>query len=415
MTLLKCPDCRRDFEVEGEIRAILCPSCGSAVTAQSDLNAALSRAKKHHSPYPNTTVVKPGMKGRFFGRNYDVRGRVVKGVVEEGVTYPWHEFQLVAPDGDEAWLAYDGGVWTWMKPFLPRNPIGPQQLVDKRAGSWLTLEDKMATVTQNSNAKILLAEGGLSFRAEKGDRTDYLDANSGKTLYSVEWRADEIEFFRGQTLAEREVLEAFDLHSELRALDAVQRGSRSRNTFAFVCLACAFIASFMWLGSGPETGTTIHSGQAPITSIGAKGVRFGPFSLDPSRRVHTLQVFGTMTQASAWVQGVVESAQGDEVLEAQGDFWDESGYDDGPWHEWKLSNYSYFVADTPGPYYIRLYAERDTPNGAFGNAGYVLRSGVVYPNYLGWFAFSAFSLSLLFFYLANKTTLKRWSESLEDN
>lgn len=414
MQLLKCPECGRSQGIDKDVRAVLCVACGATITVNSALNAAISGATARWTSHPNPTPVKPGMKGRFFGRNYEVRGRTVPAMTEEGETYPWHEFQLVAPDGDEAWLEYENGVWKWMKPFLPRFPLSPRDAITKRNGGWINLEGKTAVVTQNACAELKFAEGGLSFRAEPGDQYNYLDANAGGTLYSVQWGPEFIEFYRGQTLSQREVLEGFGLQQELQTLETVESKQRGRNLLAYTCLACACVALWLWVKSGPNTGTVLSSAQVPIAMVGADGLRYGPFKLDPARSVHSLQVYGYMTQSSAWVQGVIETAQGDEVLESQGDFWDESGYDDGPWHEWYLSNESYFVASTPGPYYVRVYTERDTPYGAYGNAGYLVRSGVVYPKYYGWYALSAFSLAILFWCIANQTTLARWNEALSE-
>jgi hypothetical protein len=332
---------------------------------------------------------------------------------EQGETYFWNEFQLVAPDGDVGYLEYEEGKWKWMKPFIPRTPLGPIELVNQTPGTSLKLEETAVPVTQNSTAQTYLAEGPLTFNAETGDRVNYLDAGSSKQLYSVQWSANEIEFFRGHQVSAREVFSAFGLTEELRAVERVQLGRRSANIFTLVCLVCALISSMLWFGSGPRSGKLIAWGTYPISSIGTEGVRLGPFNLNPADKVHCLTVHGTMTQSSAWIQGVVETAQGDELLEAQGDFWDESGYDDSHWHEWYLASHSYFMARTTGPYYIRLYAERENAAGSYGDAGYQLSSGATYPNYLGWYAALAISLATLFFIIANGEKMKEIGDSMD--
>lgn len=414
-TLLQCPECGRQIEVEVGVRAMMCESCGAVVIGDSALNRAIADAGDQLTPQPNPTPVRPGMKCRFLGRNYEVRGRVVLAVKEEGVDYSWHEFQLQAADGEIAYLEYDDGKWKWMKPFLPRFPIDPQKAKRLQPGALFKLEDKSVAVKQNDTARVLFSEGPLTFNVDEGDRFSYIDAGSGAHLYSVQWNADEIEFFRGQEVAEREVLEAFGLHQALAQHDRQIVGSRSQGIFATVCLVCSLWALVMWMGSGPQTGTLIANGSQAIGAIGPEGVRFGPFNLDPSQRVHALIVHGSMTQSSAWVQGVMETADGIELLESQGDFWDESGYDDEAWHEWNLSSHSYFLAREKTPYYLRLYAERDSPGGAYNNAGYEIRSGVRYPGHLGTFSFFSGALALLFACLSQKKQLKQMSQSLDSD
>jgi hypothetical protein len=113
---------------------------------------------------------------------------------------------------------------------------------------------------------------------------------------------------------------------------------------------------------------------------------------------------------------VVETAAGDEFFNAQGDFWDESGTDsDGYWHESDLSSSTDFVVTKPGEYYVRLYAERDTPGTSTQTAGYRLYSGVVYPWWLLVYGICAIVISVIFFIAANPEGAKAMAAAASDD
>src|SRR3712207_7789962 len=56
--------------------------------------------------FPYTTLFRS-----YHGREYEVTGRLVYSMEEEGVTYTWDEWQLVAADGDVLYLEHDEGKW----------------------------------------------------------------------------------------------------------------------------------------------------------------------------------------------------------------------------------------------------------------------------------------------------------------
>ena len=144
----------------------------------------------------------------------------------------------------------------------------------------------------------------------------YVDAKRVSTFYSVEWTEDSIEYYRGRYLSEREVLQAFDLKDILAALDR-KHARAARGRFALVCLGVSIFAFVVW-GMSFGAGKLISQNSVDVTRIGPDGVRFGPIKLDPSNRVHRLEINGQM-QNSVWISGVLETAGGDEFFNAQGD------------------------------------------------------------------------------------------------
>jgi hypothetical protein len=363
----------------------------------------------------NPTPLRIGMKARFDGRDYTLVARVRKGMREDSETYYWDEFQLATTGGKDLYLEYDEGAWKKMWAFTPSNPVGPRQAFDLHPGSRLNLDGTTSLVTQKSKSRVYAVDGKPTYNVQSGDEANYIDAGFGNHLFGVEWNANEIEFYRGENIAERDVLAAFGLAKELAELDNAHRKRRSQNVFASVCLMVSLMSLVLWGVSG-SSGTLISQGSVPLTSVNREeGVRFGPVKLDPSRPVHQLSIWATLSQSSAWVAGVLEAADGAELIGTQRDFWDETGYDDGPWHEWDLRSDSNFVAREPGPYYIRLYAEPDAPSGNYQNVGFELRSGLMHSTYLGWFGSLSLLLALWFYWWASRAQIAKWIEENSDD
>jgi hypothetical protein len=378
-----------------------CQMCGRTLTQDEVREIEDEGARR----YPNPTPLLLGMKARFKEREYELTGRIVFGMVEGGATYTWEEFELVAPDGDCLFLEYDMGQWRLTEPFVPKNPVGPDDAARLGYGARLDLDGSVARVTQLVHATVRFVEGELTYRAMVGDKVAYLDAASytKAKFYSVEWSEDEIEFYRGKSLSLRQVREAFGLSNTSATTNADDQRPETRKRFAMVCFVLAMVAFLSWIFTD-SNGTRVSVGpDTQLHTIPAEGVRFGPIMLDPLRGVHRLTVRGAMSQSSAWVAAVLETPEEFPLVTVQGDLWDESGSDsDGSWHEWFLQEQTYFVVPKPGLYYVRLYAEKDFSSKEFDTASYALYSGIFYPSYLPTYGFFALIMSVVFLF-ASKT------------
>jgi hypothetical protein len=391
--------------MEDKAESVTCASCGTVMSRDEVLRGVPRQGRT----VPNLTPVKLGMKARLQGREYEVIGRVVMEGSEDGETFQWTEFQLLSTTGDVAYLEFDDGQWKYMEPFVPPTPFDPKEVGG--VGATVRIDHATATVTDVGSGAVTAVEGELTYKATVGEPRSYLEAKTLTKLYGVEWTDDEIEFYRGRYLSEREVLQAFGLKEQLAALDRRKVESRSQNLFAALCMLLAIIA-FIWGATGYGGGRVVQTGNRAVGEIGAEGARFGPFNLNPAERVHRLVVYGYMSESSAWVSGVLEQEAGNELIATQGDFWDESGRDsDGYWHESDLRRHHDFVARKTGPYYVRLYAESDNPGmAASQTAGFELHAGVLYPAPFFWYGALATILAVLFFFAGSREALKKMSE-----
>jgi hypothetical protein len=342
------------------------------------------------------------MTGLWRGQEYTLTGRIVYRMVEEGEVSYWQEFELIGADGHVLFLEYDEGQWKLMESFVPQRPVGPHELVAYRVGSSLNLEGCAARVTELCEAAVHFAEGELTFAPNENETVHFVDARRLGTDYSVEWTTERVEFYRGRPLSEREVLGLFNLRAEIAALDVLLRKRRARQLFGGYALALSLFA-FIAGTAALTSGRVVNETTVPLESVSKEGVRFQIGRLDPGKHIHRLRISGAMTEASAWVAGVLEAADGTELIGTQRDFWDESGTDsDGYWHESDLSAQTDFVVRNPGPYSVRLYVERDASRGSFRNVGYRLLEGVLYPGYYFTYAVVALLIAVLIFALSSK-------------
>jgi hypothetical protein len=406
LRIANCKSCGAPVKLQDDAPSLTCANCGTTMSHDEVLRGNAKASRK----YRNETPVQLGMKGTFQGREYEVIGRVVLSTLEEGEKYTWTEFQLISADGEVLYLELDEGSWKLMEPFVPQTPFDPKT-GSAAEGSRIQLDESTAVVSDVGTATVEMVEGELTYAATLGEQRNYLDAKTFKTLYAVEWTEDELEFYRGKPLFEREVLMAFGLKDQLRALENRQKRSRSQSAFAAVCLLVSIVA-FIMGALALDSGVLVSGNSVPVSSIGPDGKRFGPITLDPKRGVHRLTVYGQMTESSAWVSGVLEKGEGTELIGTQGDFWDESGTDsDGYWHESDLRKSSDFVARGAGPYYVRIFAESDSPSQSSSQtAGYELRAGSVFPTYFFVFGGVSMVMSIIFFLIGSREKLSKMAK-----
>jgi len=411
LRVVECNQCGSAVQLRDGASTAKCGQCNATVTLEDALRAEQRRERRH----PNPTPLRIGMKGVFGGKEYQIIGRVVYSMVEEGKTYYWDEFQLLAADGDCLYLEYDEGQWKAMERFTPTHPIGPQEAFQLAEGSYLSLEGGLSTVTDIAAARVCHVQGETAYPVQASDELNYLDASTLNRFYTVEWTGDEIEFYRGRLLSEREVFHHFNLKAQIAALDATEGRRRSQKVFALVCLILAVLSFILW-GISLTGGKRVSQASVPVASVPQPdGLRLGPITLDPGMHVHRLIIRGLMKDASAWVAGVLETTDGTELIGTQRDFWDESGYDsEGYWHEADLRAQTDFVVKQPNPYYIHLYAEPDTPSALSQTIGYELRGGVIYPAYFLHYGVLTLILSIIFFCVSSPEILKKVAESADD-
>ena len=165
--------------------------------------------------YENPTRLRLGMHGNFNGQDYRLLGRVVLGVVDDGETYYWNEFNLAAADGTFATLVYEvterGEEWRLFTLFDPEYPITAADAATKRLGDHLNLTGTDVQVTLRDTSRVYRIEGTPPAGLQVGDTAHYFNAEAGDLMQVVSWTGDEVECYNGVNLARSVVMSAFNL------------------------------------------------------------------------------------------------------------------------------------------------------------------------------------------------------------
>lgn len=412
---LNCPSCGGVSRIQHGQQEAVCEHCGQPVR----LSQAVLQEQERARAFPTGTPVRLGMKAQWEGREYEVTGRQVLRAQEEGEIYQWEEWILIAPDGDVAYLEFDEGKWKLSRPFVPETPVGPQFLGAAGVGDTMSLDGSRVMITDSGLSVVAHVEGEFPWLTYQGKNVRYVDAGFGNQFCSVEWTEDEIEYYRGRYLDQRQVFSVLNLHEELAALDRREAALRSRRSFGGICVAAGVAALILWvvaLGGGrPVAGGsgTILANQA----VGEEGVRY-PVRLTAVGRVHRIEVRGSMREQSVWLGAVLEDADSGELVSVDRDMWDESGTDsDGYWHESDLHASTDFVLRKPGDYYVRLYAEPE-PGRSLGSdvtASFSIKEGVLYPVYPALLGFGLVIAGTGFLLAASPGTRARIQSALESD
>ena len=199
------------------------------------------------------------MHGDFGGKDYQLVGRVVMGVTDDGETYYWNEFNLQTQAGENATLVYEeterGGEWRLFTLFEPEYPMTAADAATKRAGDRLNLNGTDVRVTLVDSSRVYRIEGKAPEGVEIGDVANYFNAEAGDVMQVVSWTGEEVEYYNGVTLARGTVDAIFNLPP----LAPEKTFSGSGN-------------SSSWSGSDSESSGS--SWSFPLKAIIAVGVLF---------------------------------------------------------------------------------------------------------------------------------------------
>jgi hypothetical protein len=199
-----CPKCGSPLDLKNsKSKSVVCPSCNSQIDLTNPEHQIIGDVGRR--PSPKMTPFTIGMRGTIEGEEQAVIGRVRYSDDEDA----WDEWLLLTASGDYRWISEDEdeGMVLWHS-FTPSQPVDPNTI---GGGATFDLGEGPARVRERGSATIDYLEGELTWKAHVGDTMQYIDAEGGGNLFSIEWTPDEIEFWRGKRLDAREVALAFGI------------------------------------------------------------------------------------------------------------------------------------------------------------------------------------------------------------
>ncbi len=165
--------------------------------------------------FANPTPLRIGMTGTLGGTLYRLVGRVVMGVVEDGETYYWNEFNLETAAGKSATLVFEqterGGEWRLFILFEPQYPITAEDAATKCVGDAINLDGDDTRVTLVEQSRVYYIEGKALEGVEVGDVANYFNTQAGDHMDVVSWTGDEVECYHGYNLQQSILAAAFNI------------------------------------------------------------------------------------------------------------------------------------------------------------------------------------------------------------
>ncbi len=259
---INCPHCGSPLDLKnaGKSKSIVCPSCGSQIDLTGPEYQVIGNVGAR--PAPEMTPFEIGMHGTIEGEEHAIIGRVRYRDDEDA----WDEWLLLTASGDYRWISEDEdeGMVLWHS-FTPTKPVDPNTV---RQGSAIDLGEGPARVRERGTARIDYLEGELTWKARRGDTMEYIDAEGGSQLFSIEWTANEIEFWRGKRLDGRATALAFGISTPVSKLSSSKLALSGVSALVglIVCflLACVVLAAVGGTSSSTQASELVCN--TPVAS-----------------------------------------------------------------------------------------------------------------------------------------------------
>ncbi len=253
-----CPECQAAITMEGgnKAKSARCLHCDAVLDVSRDEPTLLGTLANKRGPRVPFTL---GQSCRFDDDVYRYVGHVRYVSRDAWGVYPSDEFLLYSRKQGYRWLIMENGHFMLSTELDERFPgIDPRSRFPKAKINAL---GQQWIVFENGKHDIAWVDGELSWVAQVGDKTGYMDAISPPYMLSAEWTETEMEWSQAVYLTREEVADAFEMEaSDLPAPTGVgacqpydASGTRSSWMVASLIATLAFgalmVMSFMKSGS----------------------------------------------------------------------------------------------------------------------------------------------------------------------
>ena len=238
------------------------------------------------------------------------------------------------------------------------NKLRIREAFDPRSDISIPLGNgKQARVSERYPAKILGAEGELTWKANRDDQLFMVEGAGDGKKYSIQVTPNELEIYEGVSLKPAEVREAFGGQAWL---DAAKREQTPKNAgmtkvIGILCLTFALAAGIIGFGAN-STGDLMTSQTLQVSQANP----LAGFSIEftqPERPVMLkMTVQSTLPENTfADLDLIVVSPNEVETIVSFEEFWNETGIDEGvAWRESDLDDSEAFVPFLAGTHQIQV-------------------------------------------------------------
>lgn len=278
---LKCASCGGDlgksYRIEGsgedaeEIPIAKCLSCGKEYDQYTQeyyqVYADMFIADK------DLTVMKLGAKGEIDGVEYEIIGRIRYQEEEEYELSVWDEWMAVSGDGTYHWFVEEEGNIFSFTEYAPED-------IDLEADrNFFTFEGGRFSKDETGFvARIVYAEGELSWEPEIGEPVQCYDFKQRGYYYTIERSEDEVSITRGKRVPHRKIILAFRKDEYLEKYENTMRKRKLYKKKAIIyviMMILAFSLTVMRCFSGHEIQDAVDHRNIVVLTHNAYKVEEG--------------------------------------------------------------------------------------------------------------------------------------------
>lgn len=348
---LVCPNCGSPIQQHTpNAQTMVCTSCGSYVGMGMDGPDVLDKGRSIGRP---PKPIEVGQTATFKNTSYFVLGRVAYegwDMSDSSDRWKWTEWLLGAADGRMFWLSYDDEAG-----FVLFHKIRIRQAFNPHSGFSLPIKTgQSAAIKERYPARIVGAEGELTWQAKPNDQMMMVEAHGSGKQYSLQVSGSELEMYEGMALDESAVAKAFGNEKWSKQAERKQKNQELMVTSGMVLLGFGVIALILaaiaWnTGSKAATETVRLDTNNPVASI--------PVNFEDGSRpaVVSLKMEGSLpVNTYAEVDVSVVDPEDVELYVFSQEFWHETGYDEGQWDESDYSGSGKFIPGLDGTHDIEV-------------------------------------------------------------
>lgn len=372
---LQCPSCGSPInQFSAASQSVVCKTCGSYVAIGSGTPELLNKAAKLPSaPRP----IKIGDRANIAGTDFIVLGRVVYEGWDDEDKWTWHEWQLGGSDGRMIWMSFDENGFSMFQKLRFRSAF------NAKIDSMLDLgEGKKAFIKERYPARVVGAEGELSWRAKPGERLFMAEGSGVGKQYSIQQTDEELEVYEGRSISEETLAQAFN--SAEWQKDLKNQGNRKSTLIGVgvVCLIAALIGIVFGFGvmssgellephfftlttSQPTATLEVEFNQIGRPAVVEVALRSGSLPENSSVDIDVSVASPDGTQNDLFIQ----------------ELWHETGTDeDGFWRETQYTSTQMFVPFQIGVHKLALDFDAD-PNVTSVEVAVSVRRNYIMPEW----------------------------------
>jgi len=282
--------------------------------------------------------------------SYFVMGRVMYEGWDDEDRWKWNEWMLGSSDGRLLWLSYDENGFTLFKKMRMKEPFNAQ------SGDAIPIGNgRNVRVHERYPAKIIGAEGELTWRASTDERLYMVEGAGHGKRYSVQQTAEELEIHEGDPVAQEAIAQAFQDEAWLKRIKQQLAG---RGLWRNVGIACIFFALLGLVGVGLTNSMGENMTTQTITLSRANPIAQIPIEFNQANRPARIRVNAETSlpeNTAADVEAGIVSPDGTENYLFTLELWHETGSDDeGFWREVRDSANNMFVPKQAGAHTLEL-------------------------------------------------------------